>query len=306
MMLDRSAVRGSLMRGTIHVVTVDDYLFLQPLMRPLHERVFPATDRGKRLEASRIPEILQEGRRVLALEPLTLKELGERLGGAFPELDPRAMAQAIRFFMPLVQVTPRGTWGARHQATWALAEDWLGTPIPNDASLEEMVHRYLAAFGPGTVTDIQAWSGLTGIRAVIERIRDDLVVYRNERGQELLDVPNAPLPEDDTPAPVRFLPGFENALLSHKDRTRIVSEQRRKAIGANNGLFLATYLVDGFVKGTWTAEKEKDRVTVTLKPFESHSGETLDALEDEACGLVSLLHPGMPFDLVIHDIVPIP
>jgi hypothetical protein len=306
MMIDRSAVRASLMRGTIHVVTADDYLFLQPVMRSLHEQGFPMTDSGKKLDLARVPEVLAAGRERLSREPMTMRTLGERLGERFPDLSPGDMAQVIRFLLPLVQVTPRGTWGASHQATWALAEDWLGKPIPDEASIEEMVRRYLAAFGPATVADIQAWSGLTGMRGVVAGMRDELVTFRNERGQELFDVPNEPMPEEDVPAPVRFLPGFENALLSHKDRTRIISEERRKAIGSRNGLFHATYLVDGVVAGTWAVEATKEAATLTVRPFEMHDDMILDALEDEAFGLLGLLGEGRERAVHFNEIDTLP
>jgi len=292
MMLDRTALRASLMRGTIHLVTVDDYLRLFPVMFSLHQRVYPATDSGKRLDPARIPEVIAAGRDLLSESPMTIKELGERLRERWPDQDVRAMAQAIRFLLPLVQTTPRGVWGASQQATWALAEDWLGTPVPAQGDPEPIIRRYVAAFGPATVADMQAWSGLTGLRAVVERMRPELRVFRNERGQELFDVPGAPLPDPETPAPVRFLPGFENALLSHKDRTRIISEERRKVIGSRNGLFDATYLVDGFVAGTWSVDVSKETATVTIRPFEPHLPDILDALEDEAYGLLLLLGEG--------------
>lgn len=287
MMLDRTALRASLMRGTIHLVTVDDYLRLFPVMFALHQRVYPATDSGKRLDPAHIPDVLAEGRDVLRQAPVTVKQLGDHLSERWPDRDARAMAQAIRFLLPLVQTTPRGVWGASHQATWALAEDWLGASIPDQGDPAAIIRRYLAAFGPATVADMQAWSGLTGLRAVVETMSPELRVFRNERGQELLDVPGALLPDPETPAPVRFLPGFENALLSHKDRTRIISEERRRAIGSRNGLFLATYLVDGFVAGVWAIEQETDTATLVLKPFEPHPREVLRELEEEGRRLVS-------------------
>ncbi len=237
---------------------------------------------------------------------MTAKALGQRLGVRFPDLDPGAMAQAVRFLLPLVQVTPRGTWGASHAATWALAEDWLGDELPGDGFPQEMVRRYLAAFGPATVADIQAWSGLTGLRGVVQEMRGELVTLRNERGQELVDLPGAPLPDPETPAPVRFLPGFDNALLSHKDRTRIISEERRIAIGSRNGLFDATYLVDGMVAGTWTVETTKETATLTVRPFETHADEILDAIEDEAFGLMCLLAEGRERAVRFDPVRPVP
>jgi hypothetical protein len=300
-MLDRTAVRASLMRGTIHLVTADDFLFLHSLTFPLHARALPATDQGRRLDPELVPEVLDLGRELLTREPLTLKALGSRLGERWPNVPPGSMTQAIRFLLPLVQVTPRGVWGASHQATWALAEQWIGRPIPGESDPEQMVLRYLRAFGPATVADIATWSGVSGQRQVVERMRPQLRVFRNELGQELFDIPDGVITDQETPAPVRFLPGFENALLSHKDRTRIISEDRRKAIGSNNGLFLSTYLVDGFVAGTWGIEAPKERATLILRPFERHAAETIRELEAEGERLTGLMGVANTVEIRVED-----
>lgn len=306
MMLDRTAVRASLMRGTIHVVTADDYLFLQPLMRSLHERVLPPSEPGKKLDPSLLPEILAIGEEVLRSRHVTMNELRREMAPRMPGIPAAAVVMTVRYLLPLVQVTPRGTWGASQAATWALADEWLGRPIPAEASLEKMVRRYLLSFGPATVADMQAWSGLTGLRAVFAAMRDELVVFRNERGQELFDVAHAPRPDGDIQAPVRFLPGFDNALLSHKDRTRIISEERRRSIGSKNGLFQATYLVDGIVAGTWAVDVTRETATLTVRPFEAHADEILDALEDEAFGLLRLLAEGRERAVHFAEIDPLP
>jgi hypothetical protein len=182
MMLDRSAVRASLMRGTIHLVTSADYLALQPVTMLLHERVFPGTDMGKRIPPEAVGGIVGTGREMLRETPMTMKALGQELGDRFPQYVPGAMAQACRYLLPLVQTTPRGVWGASHQATWALAGEWLGSEVGTNRSPDTAVLRYLAAFGPATVADIQAWSGLQGLRASVERLRAQLRVFHNERG----------------------------------------------------------------------------------------------------------------------------
>src|SRR3712207_4704511 len=122
-----------------------------------------------------------------------------------------------------------------------------------------MVVRYLGAFGPATVKDAQTWSGLTRLGEVIERLRGRLRIFRDESGRELFDVPDAPMPDSDTPAPPRFLPEFDNLILSHADRTRVIAEGYRKAIASKNGMVPATFLVDGFVQGTWKTERTRGR-----------------------------------------------
>lgn len=289
LMLERDAVRASLMRGTIHLVTRDDYLRFQPVMMPLHERAIRSLATTRDVPAADVPAILAAGEEALHQAPMTSKALGIALHERIPAHPPGSLAAVCRFGLALVQSTPRGVWGKPHQPTWALASDWLGKPIPTDRAPDTVIRRYLAAFGPATVADIQAWSGLTGLRAAIDRLRPDLRVFRNERGQELLDVPGAPIIDADAPAPVRFLPEYDNALLSHRNREHIVDEERRKAIGSVNGRFAATYLVDGFVAGTWKLEVTKASATLRLSPFEPHSRGVMEELEEEGRGLVRFL-----------------
>jgi hypothetical protein len=282
MMLDRSAVRTLLMRGTIHLVTARDCLRLRPVMQELYERLFPATASwGPSLKGMDLDALLAAGRRHLEDTPRSNKALASLLAEQWPDRDSAAMAQAVRHYLPLVQVTPRGVWGKSHAATWTTVENWLGRPIDEDTTPDAAILRYLAAFGPATVADVQTWSRLQGLREPIERLRPHIRVFRNERGQELFDVPDAPFPDPETPAPPRFLPIYDNALLSHADRRRIISEEHRKAISAPNGLFDATYLIDGFVAGTWKVERGKHHATLHLAPFAHHSSADRAALEDE-------------------------
>ena len=287
LMLDRSAVRGSLMRGTIHVVTTPDYLALYPFTQPLHQRVFPSSARGKTLPPQAVPEILAAGRELLRASPMSVSALGKALAERWGSLEPEAMAQACRFLLPLVQVTPRGVWGASMAASWAHVEDWAGASVNGAVDQAGIIRRYLSAFGPATVADIGTWSGVTGLKPLISEMQKELVIYRNEQGQELFDMPEAPMPPVDTPAPVRFLPGFDNILLSHKNRTRIISEERRRAISSKNGLLMPTWLVDGFVSGTWSIERGDDRAVLFLHPFEQLARAIQRELEEEGDRLLA-------------------
>lgn len=266
MLLQRSAVRASLMRGTIHVVTDDDYRLLMPLTLPLHIKGFPALASGKLVPPEIIPDVIEHGRDVLQNGPLTTAELGALLQQRWPEVDAHALGQVIRYHLPLIQPTPRGIWGASGAAKWALPNIWLNSPVAaSSADVTPMVRRYLAAFGPASVADITAWSGIRGFKPVLQAMRDELVSYRNEQGTELLDLAELPVLRGDEPAPVRFLPGFDNALLGHKDRTRIISNEHRAIIAAANGLFASTFLVNGFVAGSWKISDGQ----MTLRAFGS-------------------------------------
>nr|MBA2713626.1 winged helix DNA-binding domain-containing protein [Rubrobacteraceae bacterium] len=165
-------------------------------------------------------------------------------------------------------------------------------PLGPASSLEEMVLRYLGAFGPATVADVQTWSGLTRLGEVIESLRPRLLTFRGERGKELFDLPEAPRPDPDTPSPPRFLPEFDNLILSHDDRTRVISEEYRKAIASRNGMVPATFLVDGFVRGTWKTERTSRRTRLVISPFESLTANSRDALAEEGERLIRFVGEG--------------
>ncbi len=212
------------MRNTVHLVSARDCLQLRPLVQPVIDRGF-YTNRAHRegLEGVDIEALSAAGRALLEERPRTAKELGELLRERWPERDPASLARAIRHLVPLVQVPPRGVWGKSGPAAHTTAEAWLSHPLDPGLSLEELVIRYLGTFGPASVKDVQAWSGLTRLGEVVDRLRPRLLSFRDERGRELFDLPDAPRPDPDTPAPPRFLPNFDNLILSHADRTRVVA-----------------------------------------------------------------------------------
>jgi hypothetical protein len=209
------------------------------------------------------------------------------LAERWPDRDPLSLAYAVTFLVPLVQVPPRGIWGQSGQATWATTESWLGGPLDPDPSPDEVFLRYLAAFGPATVADARAWSGLGGLREVFERLRPRLVTFRDERGRELFDVPGAPLPDPGRPAPPRFLQAFDNALLSHHDRTRIISDEHREKLSRDRSM--RGVLLDGFACATWKTEQGGRRLTLVIEQFEPLPGEDRDALAEEGERLLGFL-----------------
>src|SRR5215204_3475013 len=287
LILERRAVRIALMRNTVHLVSARDGLALRPLMQPVFDRTLYSTRANRaHLEGVDVESLVAAGRALLEEKPRTAKELGELLQEQWPERDPASLARAIRHLVPLVQVPPRGLWGKGGPAAHTTAEAWLGRPLDQAPSLEEAISRYLGAFGPATVKDVQTWSGLTRLGEVIERIRPRLRIFRDERGKELFDLPDAPMPDPDTPAPPRFLPQFDNLILSHADRTRVIAEEYRKAIASKNGMVPASVLVDGFVRGTWKIERSRGKATLEIKPFEPLTREDRDALVGEGERLI--------------------
>ncbi|MEV0534500.1 winged helix DNA-binding domain-containing protein [Kitasatospora sp. NPDC050463] len=263
----REAVRIALHRGTIHLVTADDCLMLRPLLQPVLDQGLRTTF-GKRLAGVDLTALAAEARTLLEERPLTFQRLGALLAETRPGRDPAALAQAARCLLPLVQVPPRGVWGRSGAAAHTTAESWLGRPLDRAASLDGLALRYLAAFGPATVADLQKWSGLSRLGAVLGRLAPELVTFRDEHGRLLYDLPQAPRPDPAVPAPVRLLAPFDNLLLSHADRTRVLPEEYRPRVMTQNGIVLGTLLVDGLVAGSWqlTGSRAGDRAVV-LRPF---------------------------------------
>ncbi len=287
---ERRAVRIALMRNTVHLVTARDCLALRPLVQPVFDRGLHSSRAG--IEGVDIEALVAAGRALLEERPRTAKELGEVLRERWPGRDPASLARAIRHLVPLVQVPPRGIWGKSGRAAHTTAEAWLGRPLDPNPSLDALVARYLGVFGPATVKDVQTWSGLTRLGEVTERLRSRLRTFRDEHGKELFDLPDAPRPDPDTPSPPRFLPEFDNLILSHSVRTRVIANDYRKAIASKNGMVPATVLVDGFVRGTWKTERARGKATLVIEPFEPLAKKDRDALAKEGEQLVRFTGEG--------------
>jgi len=177
-------------------------------------------------------------------------------------------------------------WAFPRVADFTLAETWLGRSPATAGAPDELVLRYLAAFGPATAADVQAWSGLQGVKAVLDGLRPRLLRFTDERRRELFDLPDAPRPDEATVAPARFLPEFDSLLLAHADRTRVISDEHRPAVITKNLRVRATFLVDGLVCGTWEIKRSRRAATLTIRPFRTLSGREAAELSDEAESLL--------------------
>jgi winged helix DNA-binding protein len=260
----RRAVRGALLRGTLHLVTARDYLELRPLVQPVLERALYGNFR-RALAGLDAPAIAAAGRALLEAQPRSGADLADRLRQRWPGRDARSLGYAVQYLEPLVQTPPRGLWGRTGPPVWTTARAWLGRPLRADPSPAALVLRYLRAFGPATVADVRAWSGLPGLAEVVETLRRRLRTFRDGRGRELFDLPRAPRPREDTPAPPRFLPFYDNVLLSHADRARIVPPRARGFPG--EGLLVGTVLIGGFVGARWKIVTTVGRATLVVEPF---------------------------------------
>ena len=287
----RRVVRLHLMRNTVHLVSARDALDWRTLFRPMLAAEF-----GTRFRAGTngvdVDAVLRHARGLLDEKPRTRAELGALLAPHWPDADPNALAYAATHHIPLCQVPPRGVWGAAGPAAWAPVESWLDAPL-RTVPVDDLVLRYLGAFGPATVADIQQWSGLTKLAEVVRRL--PLRTFRTESGQTLYDLPDAPRPEADTPAPPRFLPAYDNLLLSHRDRTRVIVDNRPVPLPPGNGADTGTFLIDGVWRGTWRVDKQ----TLRIEPFTRLRPADQDALLAEATRLCAFLTPGTPHEPIL-------
>lgn len=292
---DRRAVRMGLLRATLHLVTARDALTLRSVIDPVIQRTLHTQSPfGRRLVGLDVEELKAIATELLEERPRTRAELGPLLAERWPAHDAASLSYAVTYLLPLVQVTPRGIWGQTGPSAFTTVELWLGRPMGRETAPDDLIRRYLAVFGPSTPADVQSWSGLQAMREVLERLRSGLRTFRDERGRELFDVPGAPLPDPDTPSPVRFLPEYDNVLLGHADRSRIVSPETK--LWAEIGW--GTVLVDGFTAARWKLEREKDAATLRIEPFGKLSRADRAETADEGARLIAFLAE----DSTSHDV----
>ncbi|MFI7618382.1 winged helix DNA-binding domain-containing protein [Nonomuraea terrae] len=319
LLIRRKVVRTPLMRRTVHLVTADDALAWRARHATMLRQRVLGTYR-RELAGIDLDELAAAGRAVMADgQPRSMTELAraviddgqprstsELAGAVMGDGEPRSMSELdgrwsgagpralgellVAALLPMAQLPPRGLWRAKAGARYALLSSWLGreigppAPDGSDPVGQALVRRYLAAFGPAASADLRAWCGLAGLPAAVAAIREELVSFRDERGRELLDLPDAPRPDPDTPAPVRFLPAFDNAILGYHDRVRIIDD-------AHRGLSVAgarVVLVDGRVAATWIVEAG----TVVVTPLRRFARGDRDAVAEQGRALASFLSDG--------------
>jgi hypothetical protein len=280
---DRSVVRATSMRATLHLMTADDFATIRPALQPALTAAMMGALKG-RDDGLDLDALLPVARRLLAKEPRTFGDLRALLLERFPAVNERALGYATRMNLPLVMVPTDDRWAFPSDARFTPAEGWIGRKLPKPDP-KALVRRHLAAYGPATATDVQTWSGLGGLAAAVKDLGDELAVFKHGR-KTLYDLPDAPRPGEDAAAPARLLPEFDSLLLAHKDRTRIVADEHRKALVTKNLRVKATFLVDGVVAGTWTVERKGGAAKLTLTPFAKLAKADRDELAAEAGALL--------------------
>jgi hypothetical protein len=278
---DGSAVRGLLMRGTLHTVSARDFRAFRPVVQPVLSAAYAGVDKRRR-EGVDVDAVLPVARELLEEEPRTFNALRGLLSERFPDANERGLGYAARTHLPLTMVPTEDRWGFPRDAKFALAE------AGDDGSPRTLVRRYLAAFGPATAADSQTWSGLRGVAEVLEEM-DDLERFEDDQGRTLFDLPDAPRPDADVPAPVRFLPEFDNLVLAHADRTRLLDDEHRPLVVTKNLRVKATFLVDGRVAGTWKSARKGKKASLALEPFGKLRKKDIKALTAEGEQLLRLV-----------------
>ncbi len=293
LLTNRQVVRATFVRATIHLVTARTYLALRPTLQPMLSGSMQAILK-ERLDGIDLDALIARARKHFAKTPCTFDHLRDHFLDADPKADERAMGYAVRMHLPLVQVpVPAGErWAYPSQACFTPAENWLDKPINVTASPkeDELVLRYLAAYGPASAADIQAWTGVKIARASMDALRPRLVTFRDESKKELFDLPDAPRPDESTPAPIRFVPEYDSMIVARADE-RFVARPHRPHVFLSALRIAATLLVDGFVTGTWTLEAKKKVSAVIVKPFAALPARTRKDVAAEGERLARFVDP---------------
>ncbi|NUS09281.1 MAG: winged helix DNA-binding domain-containing protein [Nonomuraea sp.] len=276
----RQVVRGSLLRGTQHLALADDYVWIRPLVQAILSRTRQAAF-GRTMPGVDLDELAELARGHLTGRTLTRPRLRDLLRERWPDADPTALGFSVQALLPIVHTPPNGIWGRGGATPFTLAEEWLGRPLDREPSVERLVVRYLAAYGPASVMDVQMWSGLTRLRPVIESM-PLLRKYQDTEGRVLYDLPDAPLVPEDAPAPVRFLPWFDNLIVAFADRGRLMTPEQRAQVCVG-AVIHPTFLVGGTVGGMWDL---KDGV-LTIEPFHPLSDDVMGELAGEGTRLMA-------------------
>jgi hypothetical protein len=275
----RAVVQGTLMRVTIHLVSARDYpLFTEGIRQ--HRREWWIKAHRGRAEKRKVVAAARRVRSLLAEGPRRRGDLVEHLDAD------NVTWNGVGLWLDLVRVPPSGTWEQRRADLYATADEWLGpSDVTPTQGVDHLVRRYLGGFGPASLKDVANWAGLPAsvLAPAVERL--EVRRFRDENGTELLDLPRAPLPAADTPAPVRFLPTWDATLLAHARRTQILPERYRPIVfNTRTPHSMSTFLVDGRVAGTWKYERGR----IQLEPFERLSREARRELAEEAERLADL------------------
>lgn len=287
---DKILLRATTMRTTLHLHTVPDMRAIRPLVQPVLDRTFSSVAKSRAINADR-HAVNRQGVAIIDEAPITAGELGRRLLEHFPDSDPLVLAQVVQGAETLIQVPPTRIWGHGGAPLLMRIERWIGQGLSDPIPLPELVLRYLAAYGPASVKDMQTWCGLTRLAPAFEAVRGQLIEFQGEDGRVLYDLPDAPRPAPDTPAPVRLLPDYDNVFLGFADRSRLQPPYAKERMVVVNG-YVATFTIDGFIAGNWTISRAKNSLTIELAPFRKLTKAEKADVEAEGLAIGTFLADG--------------
>lgn len=298
----RAYVRGHAMRSTIHLLSAEDFLALRALsdaavvrnLAVAQARAVPGPDRRA---------LVEDLRAAMAEGPVSRGPLIARLTGRWGEEVAAAAATWVAVLTACVQAPPRGVWGHGGPVAWATVQQWLGAELPDPPpSPLGFLLRYLGAFGPASVADMRAWSGWKGLQEVINAAQVPLRRFRSEHGRLLLDLPEAPLADAGLPAPVRFLPEYDNVHFAYQDRERINPHRFPVPLAPGNGAAMGTFLADGGFAGVWRRRLSADRRSATLavRAYRPLSATERTEIHQEGRALLDFLAPDAAPDVQIR------
>lgn len=287
LMEERRVVRAAMMRSTLHLMTAADHQRFRPVLQPALSRALNAFY-GKRARGLNIEKLVVAAKPFLEEAPRTTGDIKQFLLTIEPERDGDAMAYAVRNHLPQVQVPPGGTWGTGSKASYVMADSWLNDDTPPE-DLRSLFFRYLAACGPASIMDFQFWTGMVRLKDEIESLRSELVAYKDENGIELFDLPEMSILDEDMSAPIRFIPEYDNLVISHNDRSRILPDQHYRKVFLSAARVLGTILIDGFVAATWKIQRKRKAYTLLISPFDKLSTENQTLIEDEGQRLLDFV-----------------
>ena len=287
-LVKRTLVRATSLRGTIHLTSAADFLRFRTTIQPGLDKGL-ASILKERIEDTDLDAVLAAGRTFFDA-PQTFDALRDHFQTRFPKLDTRAIAYCTRLRMPTVQVPDDSPWGFPGQADFVAAERWLKKKPAAKADAAALVTRYLAAYGPASIADAQAWLGLHDLKPVFAALAKTLTTIPGLKRADLFDLPDAPRPSEDTPAPLRFLPDYDSAVVARADG-RIVPPEQRSRVFLSALRVAPVVLVDGFAAATWKVERKKDVATLTVTPFTRLSAAAKAEIEREGTALVKFVEP---------------
>jgi hypothetical protein len=276
---NRAVARATSLRGTLHLHTPADLVALRPLVQPVLDRIWQSAF-GRQFGDTDPAAVRAAGVALLDAAPMTAGARGRRLAERFPDATPQALAIYVQMQEILVQIPPTRVWGSGHAPILSRAPNWLGEVDAPPITPDALVRRYLGAHGPASVADVQAWCGLAGLRQAFAAMRDELAQYEDDEGRVLYDLAGATPPDPATPAPVRFLPDYDNALIGYADRRRILPEAFAKGLWATRSY--RAVLVDGFVAATWIIRRTKGAARLEITPFRPLLQREIRDIEAEA------------------------